>query len=1367
MRAAETPNPNPHRRWKRRIAKILAWTACLAVAAPIVAAAALLFLLNTGFGQRLAVDTTPTLTGGKVEISGLSGTLPWNIRIAHVALRDAAGTYATLETLHLAWSPLDLLSRTLHIEALTASSINLARLPQATHPSNQATPSALPTLPVRVVLDRLAIARLVLGKQVAGTAATLSVNGHADLASLSRGDATIAITRLDAQGTYSVAATMTPRTIDATLRADEPDQGLIAAIAHLPNLGGPLHLALSLAGPRADEALRAALAAGPLTAHASGTIDLPGRKAAIDLTAKAPAMRPAPGLSWRSVAIAAQIAGPWTRPEAHGTIAITALHAAGGAIGRLDATIRGNQGRVSLNATANNLVIPGPQPDLLAASPLHLAATALLNTSGRPVTFTLEHKLVAAQGWVDLGPTLHGRLHITLPHLAPFAAAAGLSVVGSTTLDIAFARTGTTTTASLSGPVAITGGMPRLAALIGRHGHLAVSAMLRETPAGPDIVLRSLKADGAALHLDAHGTDAASLLDLTYRLDLPDLAAASPALRGHLALQGTVRGKMAGGRADDLAAHLAATGRFGTADTPTGPLDLTVDASGLPSHSHATISLRATLDDAPLVLSAEATQGVAGTQFVLRALDWKTLHGTADLTLPAGATFPLGTLDLSMARLADLTPLLHQPLSGSLTAHVATAAAGGTPRVTLAIRAQNADIAAARVGSATLDGTIDDPIVHPTADLHLAARDVRVGRIAGQATITVTGPQNALAIGADATLAGLAGAPARIATRATVNVPASSIALEALTASWKGEHLRLLTPTRIAYAPQLSVAKLRLAIGTATLDLAGQVFPALDLTAHLANVTPELAKSFAPGLQADGVLDVAARLTGTAAAPHGTVRIAAHGMRLLSGDARAIPPADLLATLGLAGDRTHVTAHLTAGNSVALAITGTAPLNMTGKLDLAARGRVDLAIANPILEANGRHVAGQLAIDAALRGSASQPAMSGTIRLAGGELQDAALGTHLTDISALIVAQGQTVRIESFLAHDGPGTIRLSGSVGVLTPGIPVDLTLRMADAQPLASDLLTADLDADIALRGQAEHRLAATGTIEVRHATINIPNRFPSSVERLHVIRPGRPPPPPPGPGPLVALDLRVHAQPAIFVRGRGLFARLGGNLLVRGTSAAPLISEGFQMANGSFSLAGANLNLTEGNVTFDGAGITNKLDPKLRFVAQSSSGGFTANLTVGGTASQPTIQLSSSPTRPQDEILAHLLYGVSISQLSPFQIASIAHAVYSLTSGGGGGGPLAGVQRALGLDRLGIGNTDGTVGNASLQAGKYVAPGVYVGASASAGGATHAQVQINLTKRLKLKTTVGTGGGTVTGATPQDNPGSSVGLTYQFEY
>ena len=136
------------------------------------------------------------------------------------------------------------------------------------------------------------------------------------------------------------------------------------------------------------------------------------------------------------------------------------------------------------------------------------------------------------------------------------------------------------------------------------------------------------------------------------------------------------------------------------------------------------------------------------------------------------------------------------------------------------------------------------------------------------------------------------------------------------------------------------------------------------------------------------------------------------------------------------------------------------------------------------------------------------------------------------------------------------------------------------------------------------------------------------------------------------------------------------------------------------------------------------------------------------------------------PQDEILGRLMFGQSTQQLSPFQLAGVAQAAASF-GGVGGGDPIGGIRDKLGLDRLSVGTASGTSASATVEAGKYVANGVYVGARQGTSGGSQAQVQIDLTKHLKLQTTLGTGGTPTTGVRPENDPGSSVGLTYGFDY
>jgi translocation and assembly module TamB len=227
---------------------------------------------------------------------------------------------------------------------------------------------------------------------------------------------------------------------------------------------------------------------------------------------------------------------------------------------------------------------------------------------------------------------------------------------------------------------------------------------------------------------------------------------------------------------------------------------------------------------------------------------------------------------------------------------------------------------------------------------------------------------------------------------------------------------------------------------------------------------------------------------------------------------------------------------------------------------------------------------------------------------------------------------------------------------------------------------------------------------------------------------------------------------------------------------------------LRQGTINMGGTTLTFDpDSSLSFNGSGVKKRIDPTLDFNASSyGSGSQQSTLHVGGYADAPVITLSSVPDAPQDQILAQLLFGSNVSQLSALQLAQIGAALVTLGGVGGGGGgfnPINTVQRKLGLDRLSIGGggASGTSGSAPLgtapgatdnnaatiEAGRYISSRVYVGAKQSTAGPTQAQVQVDLTKKLKLNATLGNGGGSVQGATPQNDPGSSAGIAYQFEY
>ena len=139
-----------------------------------------------------------------------------------------------------------------------------------------------------------------------------------------------------------------------------------------------------------------------------------------------------------------------------------------------------------------------------------------------------------------------------------------------------------------------------------------------------------------------------------------------------------------------------------------------------------------------------------------------------------------------------------------------------------------------------------------------------------------------------------------------------------------------------------------------------------------------------------------------------------------------------------------------------------------------------------------------------------------------------------------------------------------------------------------------------------------------------------------------------------------------------------------------------------------------------------------------------------------------------------MAQLMFGKDPSQLTAIELAQAGAALATLSGvgGDGGGNPLVKLQKSLGLDRLTVGagttTTPGTENaGAAIEAGRYISKRVYVEAKQSTTGSSQLGAVVDLTKHLKLQTRVGNGTATVVGTTPENDPGSSVGLQYQIEY
>lgn len=1376
-------------RWAKRIAKWLGIALGALLVLVLVLLGGIAIAINTSAGQRAITGFINKEAKGSLHIAGLSGTIPTDLRLARVQLHDRKGAWATATDLALRLQLLPLLRGRLIIDEVSARTITLSRLPL---PSPQAKPTPpgqmplhvqVPGLPVQVMLQSLTIAKVSASRAFTGSVAVdLALAGSAAVMGRNAAEARLTIRNLDGPGTYRAQASLAGDVLDARLDLDEPAHGMLARLAGLPDLGA-LHLAANLSGPQTASALSLDLSAGPLTATAHGTIDLPGEAAKLAIAAHAPAMQPAPGIGWRKIDVALQTAGSFTKPTAQGHIILDGLSADGASLTSLTADVQGDLGAISLKAKLAGLAAPGLPPGLLGDTPVAITASARLGQPDMPVSLTVSHPLAHLVLNGTLKPGLAATFTLDLPKLAPLAALGHQTVSGSAhiTGKANRAAKGGSMAAQLAADIHLTKALPQAMALTGGEIRLAADASMT----GKVLTLSALTLHGADIDLAAHGTagTATRRMALDWRLALARLADITPQATGALTMTGH-----AAGTPQDLALQTQVTGTLGAkaggklGRELSGPIDLAISATGLPKAPQAQITLTGRPAGSPADIAITAARAADGriTAEISR-LDWKSLSGTGNLALAPGATLPTGTLTVTLKRLSDFAFLIGQRLAGSLDIAI-KAPAGGAAH--LSLDGRDLAFGADRLGAISLTGDVTDPMGgNPRIRANARLSGIHATTIEGDARITADGTMQALALTLDANLPNLKGAAAQANARATVDLKKKTVALAALSAAWHGETLRLLGPSRISFGHQMGVEHLRLAAGGATIEASGTIKPRLALTAHITNVTPALIKPFAPTLHVAGRFDATADLAGSLAAPSGTVSLTGRGLRETTGPAASLPAASLDARARLAGRTAALDIRLDAGSASHLSVTGTVPINQTGQMALAIGGKLDLALINPIMQAEGRQIAGIVALNLRASGSLKQPAIGGSITLDQGRFQDYVQGLTLSAMSAHILAQGQNLVIQSFTARAGGGSIAISGQVGALAPSVPINLHVVARNASPIESDLLTARFDSDIHVTGSAGTGITAAGTLHIRRAAINIPDSLPPSVVVLHVHKPGEKPAPTPPPAPPVHLDLTLVAPEAVFVRGHGLDAELGGRLHLGGTLANLRPSGHFDMIRGSFSLVTSTLNFTTGKVGFDGGKIT---DPSIDFEATTQSGSITATLAVTGYASSPKITLSSEPTLPQDEVLAQLLFHTSTSQLSPFQLVTIASAVAQIAGVNTGGGPagiLNTVREGLGLDELSIGssgnnatglpigttNPNGTnakTQNApTLQAGRYVAPGIYVGAvqgtglgsgGGGAGGSTStaAQVQIDIAKGLKLQTQVG-------------GNSNGVGVTYQFKY
>jgi hypothetical protein len=302
-----------------------------------------------------------------------------------------------------------------------------------------------------------------------------------------------------------------------------------------------------------------------------------------------------------------------------------------------------------------------------------------------------------------------------------------------------------------------------------------------------------------------------------------------------------------------------------------------------------------------------------------------------------------------------------------------------------------------------------------------------------------------------------------------------------------------------------------------------------------------------------------------------------------------------------------------------------------------------------------------------VRGTLRRPDVAGDLRIADARVRLAATGALLRDLNAGIRLRGDTVVIDSLAGRAGPGTVRLSGGVGIRTPAAPAfDLRLAARDARLLDNEQGRINADAQISVYGPF-NGVFVSGGARVLGGVLYIPesdNRqtlaaddpavfavidtarlqdrafLPTQSALLENLR----------------VDLLAGVDRDTWVRSREANVEIhsDGDLRLRVDRARQaLVLDGVVLTDrGDYTFLGKRFQIKRGAVTFVN---TQELDPDLQLtaeyeVAQAGREPLNIQIQVGGSVSAPKVSLDSDaqPPIPQTELISYLAFGNSTGSL-----------------------------------------------------------------------------------------------------------------------
>ncbi|ANK13018.1 translocation/assembly module TamB domain-containing protein [Erythrobacter neustonensis] len=392
-------------------------------------------------------------------------------------------------------------------------------------------------------------------------------------------------------------------------------------------------------------------------------------------------------------------------------------------------------------------------------------------------------------------------------------------------------------------------------------------------------------------------------------------------------------------------------------------------------------------------------------------------------------------------------------------------------------------------------------------------------------------------------------------------------------------------------------------------------------------------------------------------------------------------------------------------------------------------------------------LAGPLKVNARASGTLERPRITGTLASDDLTVQSTLTGTRVTKVAARGRFAGSRLELSRFAGQtsgggtiSGSGTVDLGGMSAVRGPTLDLRAAVKQArllDANGLQATItgplriVSNGMGGTIAGRVRIDRARWALGNADENRALPRIATREINGEGRGRQEVSGR--------DAQWRYLVNAAAPNRVAVEGLGLESEWGIDIALRGTVADPRIGGTARLVQGDYTFAGNRFELTRGRILFDAG---EPINPRLDVVAETQKNGINVEIAITGNAQSPSIAFSSDPALPEEEILARLLFGGSVTSLSATDAVQLAAALAALQGGDGGLDPIGTLRRSIGLDQLRIISADPLIGRGTgIAIGKNITRKIYVELVTDGRGYSATQIEYRITSWLALLGTVST--------------------------